>query len=69
LRIFTEAEKQLRISKNQSTWFTVALLQLSSADYPSTDADGNKLSLGSARNGDELGYYFSLNYYFFSLNP
>ncbi|CAI8583192.1 unnamed protein product [Vicia faba] len=43
LRILSEAEKQLKISKNQTTWFTVALLQLSSIDYPSTDADGTEL--------------------------
>ncbi|KAG9135151.1 hypothetical protein Leryth_023315 [Lithospermum erythrorhizon] len=30
LKILTEAETQLRTSKNQSTWLTVALLQLSS---------------------------------------
>ncbi|XP_058787755.1 protein STICHEL-like 2 [Vicia villosa] len=45
LRILSDAEKQLRISKNQTTWFTVALLQLSSIDYPSTDANGAKLLL------------------------
>ncbi|KAL8250367.1 hypothetical protein R6Q59_034060 [Mikania micrantha] len=31
LKILSEAEKQLRASKNQTTWLTVALLQLSSA--------------------------------------
>lgn len=30
LKILSEAEKQLRMSKNQTTWLTVALLQLSS---------------------------------------
>ncbi|PNY11505.1 DNA polymerase III subunit gamma/tau [Trifolium pratense] len=53
LRILSEAEKQLRISKNQTTWFTVALLQLSSIDYPSTDADGSKSFLRSACNGGQ----------------
>lgn len=31
LKILSETEKQLRMSKNQTTWLTVALLQLSSA--------------------------------------
>lgn len=30
LKILSETEKQLRMSKNQTTWLTVALLQLSS---------------------------------------
>ncbi|KAF7838221.1 protein STICHEL-like 2 [Senna tora] len=47
LRILSETEKQLRISKNQTTWFTVALLQLSSAE-----ANDTKLSLRDACNGD-----------------
>ncbi|KAK9066433.1 hypothetical protein SSX86_013755 [Deinandra increscens subsp. villosa] len=36
LKILSETEKQLRASKNQTTWLTVALLQLSSAPsfYP-----------------------------------
>nr|GEX88831.1 protein STICHEL-like 2 isoform X1 [Tanacetum cinerariifolium]GEX90178.1 protein STICHEL-like 2 isoform X1 [Tanacetum cinerariifolium] len=33
LKILSETEKQLRASKNQTTWLTVALLQLSSAPY------------------------------------
>ncbi|ESW09969.1 hypothetical protein PHAVU_009G170400 [Phaseolus vulgaris] len=45
LKILSETEKQLRISKNQTTWFTVALLQLSSVDYQSVDANDTKFSL------------------------
>ncbi|XP_057435667.1 protein STICHEL-like 2 isoform X2 [Lotus japonicus] len=45
VRILSEAEKQLRISKNQTTWLTVALLQLSSVDYPSVDVNDTKLCL------------------------
>ncbi|XP_071728366.1 protein STICHEL-like 2 [Rutidosis leptorrhynchoides] len=37
LKILSETEKQLRVSKNQTTWLTVALLQLSSA--PSFNAN------------------------------
>ncbi|KAM2939078.1 hypothetical protein FF1_038784 [Malus domestica] len=39
LRIFSETEKQLRVSKNQTTWLTAALLQLSSVE--SSSSDGN----------------------------
>ncbi|XP_054805354.1 protein STICHEL-like 2 isoform X2 [Prosopis cineraria] len=39
LRILSETEKQLRISKNQTTWFTVALLQLSSVEHSSVEAN------------------------------
>ncbi|KAI9108798.1 hypothetical protein K1719_020103 [Acacia pycnantha] len=49
LRILSETEKQLRISKNQTTWFTVALLQLSSAEHSSVDANDTKRD---ACNGD-----------------
>ncbi|PNX77150.1 DNA polymerase III subunit gamma/tau, partial [Trifolium pratense] len=50
LRILSEAEKQLRISKNQTTWFTAALLQLSSIEYSSVDANDAKLCLTAASN-------------------
>ncbi|KAF2293238.1 hypothetical protein GH714_040594 [Hevea brasiliensis] len=46
LKILSETEKQLRMSKNQSTWLTVALLQLSSLESPSLDANDPKSSLG-----------------------
>jgi hypothetical protein len=68
LRILSEAEKQLRISKNQTTWFTVALLQLSSIGYPSTDADGTKSFLRSACNGGRLDYFFLSFFFSYSIN-
>ncbi|KOM32727.1 hypothetical protein LR48_Vigan01g228300 [Vigna angularis] len=54
LRILSESEKQLRISKNQTTWFTAALLQLSSVEYSSADANTTKLCTrpASIRDGD-----------------
>jgi len=57
LKILSETEKQLRISKNQTTWFTVALLQLSSVDYQSVDANDTKFSLRGACNGGELNLF------------
>ncbi|XP_061351266.1 protein STICHEL-like 2 isoform X2 [Gastrolobium bilobum] len=53
LRILSETEKQLRISKNQTTWFTVALLQLSSVDCPSVDTNDTKLCFRGACNGGQ----------------
>lgn len=50
LRILSETEKQLRISKNQTTWFTAALLQLSSLEYSSVDANDTKLCVTAASN-------------------
>ncbi|CAN1291470.1 Protein STICHEL-like 2 [Linum perenne] len=44
LNILSETEKQLRMSKNQSTWLTVALLQLSSLEASSLDANDSKSS-------------------------
>lgn len=55
LRILSETEKQLRISKNQTTWFTAALLQLSSIEYSSVDANDTKLCIGAASNRGRLG--------------
>lgn len=69
LKILSETEKQLRISKNQTTWFTVALLQLSSVDYQSVDANDTKLSPRDACNGGELGFLIVLLYYFQLLFP
>lgn len=48
LKILSETEKQLRMSKNQSTWLTVALLQLSSLETPSLNANDPKSSLRNA---------------------
>ncbi|XP_019457452.1 PREDICTED: protein STICHEL-like 2 [Lupinus angustifolius] len=54
VRILSETEKQLRISKNQTTWFTAALLQLNSVEYSSVDANDSKscLRVASTRDGD-----------------
>ncbi|KAI7754808.1 hypothetical protein M8C21_018807 [Ambrosia artemisiifolia] len=45
LKILSETEKQLRASKNQTTWLTVALLQLSSA--PAFNPNDSSLYLRS----------------------
>ncbi|KAJ4835741.1 hypothetical protein Tsubulata_048854 [Turnera subulata] len=52
LKILSETEKQLRMSKSQSTWLTVALLQLSSLESSSVDANDSKSSLRSAHDRD-----------------
>ncbi|XP_057812504.1 protein STICHEL-like 2 [Salvia miltiorrhiza] len=54
LKILSETEKQLRTSKNQATWLTVALLQLSSAGA-SHDEDAPRLSTKplQAQEGEE----------------
>ena len=49
LKILSETEKQLRMSKNQTTWLTVAILQLSSVDFSSLDANNSKLWLENAQ--------------------
>lgn len=48
LKILSETEKQLRISKHQSTWLTVALVQLSSVESCSLDLHDSKLCLENA---------------------
>lgn len=48
LKILSETEKQLRMSSNQTTWLTVALLQLSSVEISSLDVNDSKLWLGNA---------------------
>jgi hypothetical protein len=60
LRILSETEKQLRISKNQTTWFTAALLQLSSIEYSSVDANDTKLCLRAASNRGRFDFFHSL---------
>ncbi|KAJ6375440.1 hypothetical protein OIU77_000427 [Salix suchowensis] len=54
LKILSESEKQLRMSKNQSTWLTVALLQLSSLETSPMDVNDSKSSMrnGHDRDGD-----------------
>ncbi|KAI3759451.1 hypothetical protein L6452_07286 [Arctium lappa] len=53
LKILSETEKQLRASKNQTTWLTVALLQLSSA--PSFNANDSSLCVRTAHPRDSGG--------------
>jgi DNA polymerase III gamma/tau subunit len=60
LRILSETEKQLRISKNQTTWFTAALLQLSSIEYSSVDANDTKFCLRAASNRGRFDFFHSL---------
>ncbi|RDX67548.1 Protein STICHEL-like 2, partial [Mucuna pruriens] len=52
LRILSETEKHLRISKNQTTWFTAALLQLSSVEYSSVDTNDTMLCTRAVSNRD-----------------
>ncbi|KAK0588315.1 hypothetical protein LWI29_037813 [Acer saccharum] len=53
LKILSETEKQLRMSKHQTTWLTVALLQLSSVECSSLDVNDSKLSLRSSHDKDD----------------
>ncbi|BFG32405.1 hypothetical protein CerSpe_186790 [Prunus speciosa] len=53
LKIFSETEKQLRVSKNQMTWLTAALLQLSSVESSSLDANDKKLCLRGTQDRGE----------------
>jgi len=64
LRILSESEKQLRISKNQTTWFTAALLQLSSVEYSSADTNTTKLCTRAASIRGGLDFLFSTCYVF-----
>ncbi|KAJ0263344.1 Protein STICHEL-like 2 [Hirschfeldia incana] len=52
LKILSDAEKHLRASKNQTTWLTVALLQLSNTDSSSYAANENGMCLRSERSKD-----------------
>lgn len=52
LKILSDAEKHLRASKNQTTWLTVALLQLSNTDSSSFATNEN------GRNQRSKGSYF-----------
>ncbi|ESQ54838.1 hypothetical protein EUTSA_v10024379mg [Eutrema salsugineum] len=45
LKILSDAEKHLRASKNQTTWLTVALLQLSNSESSSLATNENEMSL------------------------
>lgn len=65
LRILSETEKQLRISKNQTTWFTAGLLQLSSIEYSSVDANDTKLCMRAASGRGRFNFFlrFFFNYF------
>ncbi|GAB4860542.1 hypothetical protein Ancab_035703 [Ancistrocladus abbreviatus] len=54
LNVLSESEKQLRTCKNQTTWLTVALLQLNSVDISLSDTRESRLCLGpgNLRDGD-----------------
>jgi DNA polymerase III gamma/tau subunit len=60
LKILSESEKQLRMSKNQSTWLTVALLQLSSLEASPMDVNDSKSSM---RNGHDRGQMFTTAFF------
>ena len=64
LRILSEAEKQLRMSKNQTTWLTVALLQLTSKESSSLDTNDSKLCLRNPQDQGENHH----NYCFLTIN-
>ncbi|XP_039020178.1 protein STICHEL-like 2 isoform X1 [Hibiscus syriacus] len=52
LRVLSETEKHLRVSKNQTTWLTVALLQLSSMESNFMNANDSKLCFPNAQHKD-----------------
>ncbi|XP_002511274.2 protein STICHEL-like 2 [Ricinus communis] len=52
LKVLSETEKQLRMSKSQSTWLTVALLQLSSLEAPFLNANDPNPSIRNAQDRD-----------------
>lgn len=54
LKLLSETEKQLRMSKNQTTWLTVALLQLSSADSSCLDERDSKCCSRNVEKGEWL---------------
>ncbi|XP_020245746.1 protein STICHEL-like 2 isoform X2 [Asparagus officinalis] len=66
LKVLSETEKQLRTSKNQATWLTVALLQFNTGD----DGDLRDLSISSQRDslknnvcdGDQCGKLCSVDH-------
>ncbi|KAI3885005.1 hypothetical protein MKW98_002397, partial [Papaver atlanticum] len=53
LKILSDTEKQLRTSKNQTTWLTVALLQLSSVDSSSVEGDDSRSCLATTQHRDD----------------
>ncbi|CAN8266757.1 unnamed protein product [Cochlearia groenlandica] len=53
LKLLSEAEKQLRISNDRSTWFTATLLQLGSMPSPGTTHTGSSSRRHSSRATDD----------------
>lgn len=55
LKVLSETEKQLRMSKNQTTWLTAALLQLSSVSSSVDAKDGSScLRTVYEQGGDDM---------------
>lgn len=54
LKILSETEKQLRSSKNQTTWLTVALLQLSMGESAILGGNDSKMCLKMAHKRGEF---------------
>uniref|UniRef100_A0A2P2JRX8 Uncharacterized protein MANES_06G113300 n=1 Tax=Rhizophora mucronata TaxID=61149 RepID=A0A2P2JRX8_RHIMU len=57
LKILSETEKQLRASKSQSIWLTVALLQLSNVEPSSLDSNDSKSPFRNAHDRDKDGHF------------
>lgn len=53
LKLLSEAEKQLRVSNDRSTWFTATLLQLGSMPSPGTTRTGCSSRRQSSRATDD----------------
>ncbi|KAG6683837.1 hypothetical protein I3842_12G032900 [Carya illinoinensis] len=66
LTILSETEKQFRVSKNQTTWLTVALLRLSSMESSSLDSNDSNFCLKRAQDQgeDHHDYFFLINEFF-----
>ena len=56
LRTLSETEKHLRVSKNQTTWLTAALLQLSSVESNFLEVNDSKLCLANAQHKGQHAY-------------
>lgn len=64
LKIFSETEKQLRVSKNQTTWLTAALLQLSSVESSSLDASDTKSLRNTQDRGENIIIFYENHFSF-----
>ncbi|GMI78132.1 STICHEL [Hibiscus trionum] len=54
LKLLSEAEKQLRVSSERSTWFTATLLQLGSLPSPALSQSGSSRRQSSKTTDDDL---------------